>query len=96
MPVKRDPLPEPAGAPVQQKVLVTVVTGEHNDRILGNADFIQHVEHFAKVAVELEKAVGPIAVFTAALIILAWHHGQVHQCVIEIEKKWCLGAGVFP
>src|SRR6185437_12375747 len=44
-----------------QQVLGTVVACKDDDRVLGDAELLEHVEQLAEVVVELDEAVGPVA-----------------------------------
>src|SRR4029453_12190067 len=58
-----------AGSPMDDVLLVAVVAGEDDDRVVAERQPVDLVEELAKVAVEFEQAVGPVAIAALAPVL---------------------------
>jgi hypothetical protein len=76
-----------ARSPANQVILGPVIAAVNNDGIAGNSKLVELVEQDAEVMVEHQQAITPISVGTLPHEFVARDHREVHQRVVEIEKK---------
>ncbi len=84
-------LPKTRCAAPQQHVLRAVVASEHDDRVPAHPELVNEVQQCPEVSVELNQAVGPVALAACALELLARDHRHVHQRMVEVDKERAVG-----
>ena len=69
-------------------ILSTIVAAHHDDRVLGDTQFIELVNKHAEVVVEHQKAITPITIGALAGKLGPRTHRKMHQRMIEVEIEW--------
>jgi hypothetical protein len=72
-------LPVAGGAAPQQHIFGAVVAGEHHHGVASDAELLQQVQQPAEVGVQLQQAVGPVALAALALELLTRDHRHMHE-----------------
>src|SRR5580704_4899579 len=70
----------------------SVVAGEHDDRVVGNAELLKRIEHGAEIGIKLQEAVGPFALSGLPLELRPRQDREMHQRMVEVEKERLSGS----
>src|SRR5258705_13962656 len=87
---------ETSGAPSCQVIFGPIVTTHDDDSVVGDPELVELVNQHAKVVVEHQQAVAPVAVGAGAFEFVARDHRKVHQRMIEVEKERLVRSSAAP